>query len=300
MGTEFQIVLAGDDERRLEQAANYALDGVERIDRQMSLYIPESELCWVNAHAAERPVPVEPGLFRLLRRAAEIWEATEGAFDVTVGPLVECWGFFRGQGAVPPEAEIDRALERVGMNHVELDPKAKSVHFTRSGIKIDLGGIAKGFAVDLASVLLSESGIRRALIHGGLSTVFALGRPPGETAWPVGIRHPTAEDRRLRSVELKDQALSTSGSYEKFFEHEGIVYSHILNPRSGRPVRGMLSSSAIAKAAFESDALSTAFFVMGVEKTRAYCQSRPSIGAVLVPEPIGQAEPEAVTIGSVH
>ncbi len=300
MGTEFQIVLAGDDERALGQAANHALDEIERIDQQMSLYIPQSELCWVNAHAAQGPVPVEPGLFRLLSRAAEIWKATEGAFDVTVGPLLECWGFFRGRGTVPPDSEIDRALERVGMEHVELDSRAKSVRFGRTGVKIDLGAMAKGYAVDCAVALLAESGVQRALLHGGLSTVYALGAPPGRAGWSVGIRHPTEAGRRLRTVELRDQALSTSGSYEKSFEHEGVVYSHILDPRNGRPVRGMLSATAIAKAAYESDALSTAFFVMGVEKTKDYCRSRPHIGAILVPEPHGTGEPEAVMIGSIY
>ncbi len=300
MGTEFQILLAGDDERRLEQAANHALDEIARVDQQMSLYIPQSELCWVNAHAAERAVPVEPGLFWLLARAAEIWETTEGAFDVTVGPLLECWGLFRGRGSVPPQSEIEKALQRVGMQHLELDPTSNSVHFERPGLKIDLGGIAKGYAVDRAAELLSEIGVERALVHGGLSTVFALGSPPGEDGWPIGVRHPTETGRRLRTVELRDRALSTSGSYEKSFEHEGIVYSHILDPRNGHPVRGMLSATAVTKAAFESDALSTAFFVMGVEKTEVYCRAHADVGAILVPEPVGQGEPEVVTIGSLH
>lgn len=300
MGTEFQILLAGDDERHLEQAANHALGEVERIDQQMSLYLPESELCWVNAHAAERPVPVEPGLFGLLQRAAEIWDATQGAFDATVGPLIECWGFFRGRGGVPPDADIARALERVGMQYVQLEPRSNSVHFERPGITIDLGGIAKGYAIDRAAELLSEAGVKRALLHAGLSTVFAVGSPPGTVGWPIGIRHPTEAGRRLRTVELRDGALSTSGSYEKFFEHEGVVYSHILDPRNGRPVRGMLSATAVAQAALDSDALSTAFFVMGVEETRVYCRAGPELGAVLVPEPAGQEEPHVVTIGSIR
>jgi len=173
MGTEFQIVLSGDDERGLERAANYALDEVQRLDEQMSLYRPDSELCWINAHAAEGPVPVEPGLFKLLRWATDIWEATEGAFDVTVGPLMECWGFFRGQGGVPPQEEIDRALQRVGMQHVALDARERTVCFDVPGIKLDLGGIAKGLAVDAVAAGLGAWGVTSALIHGGWSTVYA-------------------------------------------------------------------------------------------------------------------------------
>jgi thiamine biosynthesis lipoprotein len=300
MGTEFQIVLYNSNERELERAANDALDAVQQVDAQMSLYRPDSELCWINAHAADGPVPAEPGLFWLLRRAAEVWEATEGAFDVTVGPLIECWRFFRGQGQMPAQADIDKALQTVGMSHVELDPRDKTVRFDRPGIRIDLGGIAKGFGVDRAGTGLHAWGVRSALIHGGWSTVYAMGGAPHGITWPVGIRHPHDPNRRIDAVTLRNEALSTSGSYEKSFEVDGVVYSHIMDPRTGWPAQGMLSASAITKAGFESDALSTAFFVMGVEKTRAYCESRPDIGAILIPDPGRGAEPEAVRIGRVR
>jgi thiamine biosynthesis lipoprotein len=300
MGTEFQIVLSGDDERELERAANYALDEVKRLDGQMSLYDPQSELSWVNAHAAEGPVRVEPGLFRVLERAREVNEQTDGAFDVTVAPLMKCWRLFRGRGAIPPQGEIERALEGVGMSHVRLDARERTVGFDRPSVTIDLGGIAKGYAVDRAAQLLRESGIERALLHGGWSTVYALGSTPEGKPWRVGIRHPRDAERRLCTVDLVDAALSTSGSYEKSFEVGGVVYSHIMDPRTGWPAQGMLSASAVTRAGFESDALSTAFFVMGVEKTRAYCGTRPNIGAVLVPDPGKGAEPEAVRIGRVH
>jgi len=300
MGTEFQIVLWGDEERALERAANDALDVVGRLDEQLSLYRADSELCWVNAHAAERPVPVEPGLFWLLRRAAEVWDTTGGAFDVTVGPLMKCWGLFRGQGAIPPESEIEKALDRVGMQHVMFDPAQKTVRFDRPGVTIDLGGIAKGFAVDRVAVALKEWGVKSALIHGGWSTVYAMGGAPNEVTWPVGVRHPYDAERRIASVTLRNQALSTSGSYEKFFEVEGKVYSHLMDPRTGRPAQGMLSASAIARAGFQSDALSTAFFLMGVEETRKYCETRPNLGAILVPDPGKGGEPEVVRIGLVR
>jgi len=282
MGTEFQVVLAGEDERHLEQAANLALEEVERLDRQLSLYRPESDLSAINARAAQGPVLVEPGFFRLLERAAEITAATEGAFDVTVGPLMRCWGFFRGQGALPPPAKIAEALGRVGMAHVELDPEERTVRFDRPGIEIDLGAIGKGYAVDRMVALLRESGAESALVHGGYSTICALGRPPEGEAWPLGIRHPFDAERTLVPVPLRDRALSTSGNYEKFFTFEGVVYSHVLDPRTGRPAPGMLSAGALNASATDSDALSTAFFVLGAEKTRAYCRTRPEVAAVLV------------------
>ncbi len=292
MGTEFQVVLAGEDERHLEQAANLALDEVERLDRQLSLYRPESDLSAINAQAAEAPVRVEPGLFRLLERAAEITAATEGAFDVTVGSLMRCWGFFRGQGALPPPAKIAEALARVGMAHVEFDTEERTVRFDRPGIEIDLGAIGKGYAVDRMVALLRESGVESALVHGGYSTIYALGRPPEGEAWPLGIRHPFDAEQTLMPVPLRERALSTSGNYEQFFTFEGVVYSHVLDPRTGRPAPGMLSASALTTSATDSDALSTAFFVLGAEKTKAYCRARPGVAAVLVTAGDRSQEPE--------
>lgn len=300
MGTEFQALVGGDDARELERAANHALDEVERIDGQMSLYKPDSELCWVNAHAGERAVPVEPGLFDVLARARSVWQDTDGAFDVTVGPLLDCWGFFRGRGTVPPAEKIAEALERVGMAHVQLDPRERTVRFDRPGVKIDLGGIAKGFAVDRAAELLRESGVTQALVHGGRSTVYGLGSPPDAEGWPVGVRHPYDPERRLCAVSLRGRALSTSGTYEKFFEHEGVVYSHIIDPRTGRPVQGVLSATAVTESAMDSDALSTAFFVIGEAKTREYCETRTGVGALFVPCPAEGREPAPVSIGSVQ
>jgi len=167
-------------------------------------------------------------------------------------------------------------------------------------VRIDLGGIAKGFAVDRAALVLSEWGVTSALVHGGWSTVYALGGAPNEVTWPLGVRHPYAADRRVGVVTLRNQALSTSGNYEKFFEVGGVVYSHIMDPRTGWPAQGMLSASAITKSACESDALSTAFFVMGPDKTRECCASRPDMGAILVPDPGKGADPEAERIGLVE
>lgn len=300
MGTEFQIVLSGEDDRALERAANHALDEVERLDAQMSLYRPDSELCWVNAHAAQGPVKVEPGLFHVLERAQRIHAETGGAFDVTVGPLTKCWRFFRGQGAMPPREAIEAALALVGMEHVELGAREKTVRFDPAGVTLDLGGIAKGHAVDRAVDVLRESGVRSALVHGGWSTVYGLGTAPDGEPWRVGLRHPHDAERRLCAVELVDRALSTSGSYEKCFEAGGVIYSHIFDPRTGWPVQGMLSTSVLVLSALDADALSTAFFVMGVEEAQAYCRARPDMEAVLVADPGKGMEPTAERIGLVQ
>ncbi|MGQ9731346.1 MAG: FAD:protein FMN transferase [Candidatus Zipacnadales bacterium] len=299
MGTEFQIILVGDDEGGLKQAANQALDEVERIDAQMSLYRPDSELSWLNAHAAEHPVPVEPSLWGLLCEAQAVWQETAGAFDITVGPLMECWGFFRGPGTMPSANRLAGAKVHVGMQHIELNSVHRTVHFKLPSLRLDLGGIAKGFAVDRVIEILRSLGVTSALVHAGWSTVYGMGYTPDGESWPVGIRHPLKADQRLRIVRLADQALSTSGSYEKFFEHAGVRYSHILDPRTGWPVQGMLSASAVTRSAWRSDALSTAFFVMAVEQTRKYCATHADVGAVVVPEPAEGEEVVAIDIGGI-
>jgi thiamine biosynthesis lipoprotein len=305
MGTEFQVIVWGQpDDRRdrtrteLQAAAEGALDEAERLDGRLSLYVESSDVCWINRHADGDAVRVEPELFRLLQVAARVHRDTDGAFDVTVGPLMECWGFFRGQGQLPGHEAIQEALGRVGMQHVLLDEQRGTVRFEQPGMTIDLGGIGKGYAVERMADMLRRLGVRGALIHGGLSTIYALGTPPDAQAWTVGIQDPYDADRRLTTLKLRDQALSTSGSYEKLFEVDGHIYSHILDPRTGRPAEGLLGASAITGSPTEADALSTAFFVMGMEGTRGYCAKHPGVRAILVPMPGAGEKPRATFVGA--
>lgn len=284
MATTFEIILIGDDREFLAAAGQEALDEVERLEEQLSVYIPTSEVSWINVRAAWEPVRVEPRLFDLLQRALLFCAETQGAFDITAGPLVKAWGFYRQQGVVPSAETIAQTLEYVGMRHVMLDEENCTVRFDRAGVEINLGSIGKGYAVDRAAVVLRNLGVETALIHGGYSTIYALGAPPDTDGWVIGIRHPLDEEQHVSTVTLRDQALSTSGSYEQFFEVDGKRYSHILDPRTGYPAQGMLSSTVITASATESDALSTAFFVLGEEGARAYCAQHPAVWAVLVPE----------------
>ncbi len=296
MATTFEIVLLGDDRDFLAAAGHEALDEVERLEEQLSVYVPTSEVSWVNERAAIEPVRVEPRLFDLLQLSARLSEETQGAFDITAGPLVKAWGFYRQQGVVPSAETIAQTLEHVGMRHVLLDEGDSTVRFDRAGVEINLGSIGKGYAVDRAAAVLRNLGVEAALIHGGYSTIYALGAPPDAEGWVIGIRHPLDEEKHITTVTLRDQALSTSGSYEQFFEVDGKRYSHILDPRTGTPARGMWSSSVIAPSATESDALSTAFFVLGEEGARAYCARHPEVSAVLAPETLVDEDVKAVWV----
>ncbi len=292
MGSEFEVIARGPVRDHLLAAMEQALDEVERLDRQLSHYRPASDLCDLNARAAREPVRVDAELFRLLERAARLAEMTGGAFDITAGPLVRCWGFFRKEGRVPAPEELEAALKLVGMRNVELDREAETVRFRAPGVELHLGAIGKGYAVERAAALLRELDVPGALVHGGRSSIQAVGNGPGGEPWNVGLAHPLREGERLTTVALADCALSTSGGTGDFFEAEGRRYSHLIDPRGGRPVEGPLSVSVISDSATDGDALSTALFVMGEEETAAFCAGHPDVAAIVVPWPAPGTEPE--------
>jgi thiamine biosynthesis lipoprotein len=284
MGTEFQAVLAGEDPDFLRDAGSGALDEVERLEERLSHYRTDSEICDLNLRAPFGPVRLEPGLFRLIERAVRLSEATDGAFDPTAGPLVKCWGFFRGQGRFPDARAVAEARERVGVHLLELDADAFTIRYRRPGVELHLGAIGKGYAVDLAVASLRAVGIEAALVHGGTSTVYALGAPPGAAAWEVGLCDPGNREQRLAVIPLRDRALSTSGDYEQFFEWEGKRFSHILDPRTGRPAAGVRSATVLADNATDTDALSTAAFVEGAAGVPGLLDPFNGLGVALVPD----------------
>jgi len=192
-----------------------------------------------------------------------------------VGPLMKAWGFFRDEGRLPEEREIQAALAVVGQRHVVLDREHGTVRFDRPGVELDLGGIGKGYAVDRAVDLLRRRGIRSALVNLGGSSVYGLGAPPGAEAWQVAVQDPTAPGRTAESVALRDRALSVSGGYARCFEKDGVSYSHIMDPRTGRPVRGVLSVAVLSASATDGDALDNVLFVQGLERARAFVASLP-------------------------
>ncbi len=276
MGCLYSIVAWGEDRVRLRQAALTALDEVDRLDRLLSNYKAESELSRINREAWPGPVVTDAETFGLLRTAFDYSRRSDGAFDMTVGPLMRAWGFFRGEGRLPGEAGIREAMARVSHGHVHLDEAKMTVAFDRPGIELDPGGIAKGYAVDCVAAILRKAGVRRALISAGGSSVYGLGAPPGQRAWPVTIQDPLDSRRMALTVRLHDQALSVSGSAEKFFEVDGRRYSHIMDPRTGYPVEGVLSVAVISDRGIDGDALDNVFFVLGPGRSRELRKSFPA------------------------
>lgn len=285
MAATFEVLLPLGIPSALE-AAEAALDEIDRLESQLTVYRANSEVSRLNQRAVHAPVTVEARLFELLDQCARLTAETGGAFDVSVGALIKAWGFYRRQGRIPAADERAEVMTRVGMQHVTLDPPTRTVRFLKAGLEINLGSIGKGYALDRAADLLrNERRITSGLLHGGKSSVLALGTQPGERrGWPISIRHPWKPKHRLAQVWLRDQALATSAATYQHLEYNGRKLGHLLDPRSGWPAEGMASASVIAPTAAEADALATAFFILGVEKARAYCATRPDIGAILLPE----------------
>jgi thiamine biosynthesis lipoprotein len=288
MGTKFTIHLFATDERKAAEYFQLAFDEIERIEEVLSNYRPSSELSRINRRAAQEAVTTDPEVFALLQLALDYSRRSDGAFDITVGPLLRAWGFFRGEGRYPSAEELAKARAVVGWQNVQLDSASRTVRFRVAGVELDPGGIGKGYAVDRVIGLLREAGVQSALVDAGSSTMLALGAPPGEDGWRVQIPRPANRTQSVSSVLLRDNSLSTSGSYEKFFRLEGRTYCHIFDPRTGEPVQEMLQTTVIASDATTSDVLSTAMFVMGPAAGKELLQSVPNAKVLWI-----QGEPQA-------
>jgi thiamine biosynthesis lipoprotein len=265
MGTTYTVVAYGPVGSALVGATEQAFEEVRRLDRMLSNYRPDSELSQVNRLAAKGPVAVSEEMFGLLAACAEYGRLSEGTFDVTVGPLMKVWGFYRGSGRLPHRAEIRGALSQVGYRNVLLDSAARTVRFARTDMELDPGGVGKGYAVDRIVAVLKEYGLSSALVTAGGSSIYALGAPPGEAGWKVKIRNPRKPAETMDEITLHDLSLSTSGNYEKFFRASGRLYSHIMDPRTGYPAQGMLSVSVIAPKTLDSEVWAKPFYILGRE-----------------------------------
>jgi len=311
MACLFEIVLDAARHRERTDVAVAALDLVAALEDQLTVYRDTSEVAVLNRRAADEPIVVEDRLFQLLQRAAALSAATGGALEITAGRLSKVWGFYRRQGRMPSAEEVAEALATVGSRHLEFAESQRSIRFLQPGLELNLGAIGKGYALDRAAALLVEGGVHDFLIHGGNSSVLARGSRnaegrmqnaefkmqnaelaerasdsdvpnPATRGWTVALRHPLKPEVRLADFLLTDQALGTSGSGTQFFHYQGKRYGHILDPRSGWPADQVLSATVIAPTAELADALSTAFYVLGIDGARDYCLSHPEIAALLV------------------
>jgi thiamine biosynthesis lipoprotein len=275
MACTYSIIAYGREGQEIKQIVREALDEVDRIDRLMSHYKKDSPLSEINRKASKGPVRVEPELFDFISECIKYSRESDGAFDITVGPLMKAWGFFRDEGRLPSDSELSKARLKTGYRHIILNEKERTVRFDRDGVELDLGGIAKGYAVDRAVRLLKSRGIERALVSAGGSTIYGLGSPPDSPGWEIQIQDPIDHRKTAATISLNNRALSVSGSYEKFFEVDGVRYSHIMDPRTGMPVQDILSVAVITETGTAGDALDNVFYVLGIEKSRKLLERYP-------------------------
>jgi len=278
MGTNIDVEIWHDDPAQGQAAIEAVIQEMHRIDRLMSHYKPESQLSQINARAAREPVVVDPELFNLIRESLHFSELTEGAFDITYASVGYMYDYRKH--IKPNEAQIKAALPGVNWRHLLLDEAHHSVRFEREGMRIDLGGIAKGYAVDRGIAILQARGVQHAVVTAGGDTRIIgdrFGRP-----WIVGIRHPDDPSQVITRIPLVDTAMSTSGDYERYFDENGVRYHHILDPKTGHSASKVRSATILGPTAMQTDGLSKTAFVLGPEKALEIIERLPDFDAIFV------------------
>jgi len=264
MATRFELVLQGSDPIALRSAGEEAIREINRIGSRFSFYDSKSELSRVNSQAWNRPISIAGDLFELLQLCSEIYRQSNGYFDPTIGPLMRLWNFGPDSNKLPTSNEIQDALGQTGWDHVELNDGDRTIRLLRKGVLLDLGGIAKGWALDEAAFLLLNAGVTAGLLHGGTSSIRAIGILPEEHAWQIGIEDPyTDESTWFTSHSITDSALSVSAIAGKQITVDHIEYGHILDPKTGNAGSGPLVAVTSSPSAAVADAWSTAVLASG-------------------------------------
>jgi thiamine biosynthesis lipoprotein len=282
LGTVVEIMVADEDksQRNINAAIGKAFSEIKRIEGLISKFDFQSDISWINARGCVEPAKVNPETINLIENSIKFSQLTDGAFDITARPLIELWGFEGTPGENMPTAlELAETLEKVGYKNIKLNRQENVVSLTRPEMSLDLGAIGKGYAVDRAAAVLRQEGIKSALVNAG-GDIYCLGRRSKTEKWEIAVRHPRKKEGVLALLELEDQAVATSGDYEKYFMIKGKRYSHIIDPRTGYPCASTPAGvTVLADSCFAADALATSILVLGgikgielvnhIEKTEA-------------------------------
>lgn len=278
MATVFEVYLEEQDVAYARQAAQAAFAEVDRLERELSRFVENSDISRLNGASAHQPIALNLDTYQCLAHAQQVCKETDGAFDITIGALYACWLDQSKALRHPSAEELARACQKTGMHHLKLDPESYAAEVLTEGLQLDLGGIGKGYAADKMAELLQEWNLSRALVLAGASSVLALDAPTTRPGWPVTFSHPASPDQTLARLHLTRQAVSASGLRQG---------RHIIDPRPGRarPVENTLAAWSLAPTAVRADALSTAFMVMSPEEVKAYCHAHPDTAAMIIPTP---------------
>lgn len=285
LGTVCRITIQASPSERLDGEAvlDAAFSRLSDVEHRISRLLPDSELSLVNAQAGVAPVVVSEDTFDIISTAFDYAKMTDGAFNPAIGPLVSLWGINTESAKVPTEQEIAQALPLLDWRSVELDESVRSVFLPMKGMSLDLGGIGKGYAADEVGAVLREMGVSSALINLG-GNILVIGTRMDGQPWRIGLQDP-ADERGIYflTLSLADGTIVTSGPYERFFEKDGIIYHHILDSATGRPAATHIESVTMTGASSTSaDALSTAVFVLGLDRSVALLEELPGMDAVFL------------------
>lgn len=279
MGTLVEVTVVGEGDQA-KQAAQAIMDEIQRVEALTSFH-KSSSLTGVNDRAGREPIRCDRELFALVKASLEIARVSEGAYDPTIGPVSKLWGFSAGDPRLPSSSEVADAAARVGWQRVGMDPESETIRLPEAGMALDLGGIAKGYALDKALEVIRKSGVKGALVNAG-GDIVAAGEKASGTPWRVGVQDPRRGDAIKAVVNIKDRFIVTSGDYERFFIQDGKRYHHILNPRTGYPAEGLSSVTIIGSKGSALEPLAVAVFVLGSEKGLKLVESIPGVYALLI------------------
>jgi len=280
MGTLVWVSAVAPNEETAQKAVTEGLEEIRRLEQILSTWIPESELSRVNAHAGQKAIDVSPETMEVLAKSIEMDQLTEGGFNIVIGPAVEAWNVSR-EGRIPTREELEAIRPLIQRENLHLDTKTGTAFLTLPGMRVDIGGIGKGYAADLAAEVMQQTGASAGVvaISGDIKT---FGRMPDEKRFVFGIQHPRKEGALLGQLELEDEAVSTAGDYQRFFMEHGIRYHHILDPRTLQPARLSQSVTVVAKQGVIADGLDTGIFVMGPKKGMALIERLTGVEGIIV------------------
>ena len=280
MGTVVKITAVARSESIAQAAATAGFAEIRRLEELMSTWIPTSELSRVNTLAGVIPVYVSPETLMVVQRAIQVAEMTNGGFNIAIGPAVEAWNVIEGR-RIPTESELEALRPLVDLQAVHVDAGKQTIFLEKAGMRIDVGGIGKGYAADQAVEALRRAGAVAGVValSGDIKT---FGRLPEGKVFPVGIQHPRKDGSVLAWIDLQDEAISTAGDYERFFERDGVRYHHILDPHTLQPARSCQSVTVIAREGVWADGLDTGIFVMGAELGMQLVEALPDVEAIIV------------------
>ncbi len=279
LDTIVDLTVASSNEHAARQAMAAAYNEMQRLENLLSKYRQESQIYAINQGAGNAVIQVADEVRALLQRSQQYSRQTDGLFDITIGPLIDLWGIGTEHERIPDETELQQILPYINYTAIELR-NDQGISVKRPDVRLDLGGIAKGYSIDRAIEILEQQHITSALLNAG-GDIRCIGSKPDGTPWRIGIKHPRKEGI-LGVVELRDTAVATSGDYERFFVHEGIRYHHLLDPRTGMPVRDCQSVTILAQTAEMADALATAVFIMGPRQGKQFIEEQEGIEGMII------------------